>query len=93
MTANNLDTQEIRLLQLINSPISTVLQSHYDVLVQKQRFTTLRADEHAELLQIIEQIEQFDADRVEYLVSLAQLRQVTLGQLMQDLGIQQPEYV
>jgi hypothetical protein len=91
--ANHLDTPESRLLQLINRPVPVTLQSRYDVLAQKQRANTLTADEHTELLQIIEQIEQFDAERVEHLVSLAQLRQVTLGQLMQDLGIQQPEYV
>jgi hypothetical protein len=91
--ANSLNGQESKLLQLINRPVPATLQSRYDLLVQKQRANTLSADEYAELLQVIEQIEQFDAERVQHLVTLAQLRQVSLDQLMQDLGIRQPEYV
>lgn len=91
--ANSLNEQESRLLQLINCPVPAALQSRYDLLEQKQRANTLTADEHAELLQIIEQIEQFDAERVQHLATLAQLRQVSLDKLMHDLGIRQPDYV
>lgn len=52
------------LLQLINRPVPAALQSRYDVLAQKQR-KHLTVDEHTELLQVIEQIEQFDAERVQ----------------------------
>lgn len=91
--ANSLGEQESKLLQLINRPVPATLQSRYDLLTQKQRANTLSADEYTELLQVIEQIEQFDAERVQHLVTLAQLRQVSLDKLMQDLGIRQPEYV
>lgn len=91
--ANSLGEQESKLLQLINRPVPATLQSRYDLLTQKQRANTLNALEYAELLQVIEQIEQFDAERVQHLVTLAQLRQVSLDKLMQDLGIRQPEYV
>lgn len=91
--ANSLNEQESRLLQLINRPVPATVQSRYDLLTQKQRANTLSADEYAELLQVIEQIEQFDAERVQHLVTLAQLRQVSLDKLMQDLGIRQPDYV
>lgn len=91
--ANSLNEQESKLLQLINRPVPVTLQSHYDLLAQKQRTNTLSADEYAELLQVIEQIEKFDAERVQHLVTLAQLRQVSLDKLMQDLGIRQPDYV
>ncbi|UOG90643.1 MAG: hypothetical protein L3K52_10555 [Candidatus Thiothrix sulfatifontis] len=91
--ANSLNEQESRLLQLINRPVPATVQSRYDLLTQKQRANTLSADEYAELLQVIEQIEQFDAERVQHLVTLAQLRQVSLDKLMHDLGIRQPDYV
>lgn len=91
--ANSLSEQESKLLQLINRPVPATLQSRYDLLTHEQRANTLSADEYAELLQILEQIEQFDAERVQHLVTLAQLRQVSLDKLMQDLGIRQPEYV
>ncbi len=91
--ANSLNGQESKLLQLINRPVPATLQSRYDLLAQKQRDNTLKSDEYDELIQCIEQIEQFDAERVQHLVALAQLRQVSLDQLMQDLGLRQPEYV
>ncbi|QQZ29035.1 STAS/SEC14 domain-containing protein [Thiothrix subterranea] len=91
--ANSLNEQESKLLQLINRPVPATLQSHYDLLAQKQRTNTLSADEYAELLQVIEKIENFDVERVQHLVTLAQLRQVSLDKLMQDLGIRQPDYV
>lgn len=90
---NSLGEQESRLLQLINRPVPAAVQSRYDVLAQKQQENTLSEDEYAELLQVIEQIEQFDAERVQHLATLAQLRQVSLDKLMQDLGIRQPDYV
>ncbi|SEA76986.1 hypothetical protein SAMN05660964_02387 [Thiothrix caldifontis] len=85
--ANSLNEQESRLLQLINRPVPTTVQSRYDLLTHKQRANTLSANEYAELLQVIEQIEQFDTERVQHLVTLAQLRQVSLDKLMHDLGI------
>ncbi|OQX11897.1 MAG: hypothetical protein BWK73_16385 [Thiothrix lacustris] len=91
--ANSLGEQESKLLQLINRPVPATLQSRYDLLTQKQRANILNEDEYAELLQLIDQIEQFDAERVQHLVILAQLRQVSLDKLMHDLGIRQPEYV
>lgn len=91
--ANSLNEQESKLLQLINRPVPATLQSHYDLLAQKQRANTLSADEYAELLQVVEKIENFDVERVQHLVTLAQLRQVSLDKLMQDLGIRQPDYV
>lgn len=91
--ANSLNEQESQLLQLINRPVPTVWQNRYDWLTQKQQANTLSAQEDAELLRVIEQIEQFDAERVQHLVTLAQLRQVSLDKLMQDLGIHQPNLI
>ncbi|MGB5598705.1 MAG: hypothetical protein WBM66_08285 [Thiothrix litoralis] len=91
--ANSLSAQETRLLQLINRPVPSALQSRYDALTQQQRADSLTQDEYDELNNIIEQIELFDAERVQHLVNLATLRQVTLDKLMKDLGIHQSDYV
>ncbi|MBO0612934.1 hypothetical protein [Thiothrix fructosivorans] len=91
--ANSLSTQETRLLQLINRPVPSVLQSRYDALIQQQRAGTLTHPQGDELNNVIEQIELFDAERVQHLVSLAALRQVSIDKLMKDLGIRQPDYV
>lgn len=69
------------------------LQQRFDQLTEKKRSHALTDAEQQEYLQVIEQIEQCDATRLEYLVELAELRQIPLRQLMKDLGIQQPEYV
>ncbi|MGF1567543.1 MAG: hypothetical protein ACFCVD_05670 [Nodosilinea sp.] len=47
-------------------------------------------EEHPELLQLIDVVEQADAARIEALVELAQLRGVTLPDLMTQLGLQPP---
>lgn len=91
--ANNLSAQETRLLQLINRPVPSVLQSRYDALIQQQRTGTLTHPQGDELNNVIEQIELFDAERVQHLVSLAALRQVSIDKLMKDLGIRPPDYV
>jgi hypothetical protein len=49
--------------------------------------------EQAELIQITDRIEQLDAERIEYLGELALLRQRSLTEIMQDLGIQPPTCV
>lgn len=92
-SANSLSEQEEKLLQLINRPVPEALQHRYNTLMEQQRQDQISQDEHNELLHLIEQIEQFDLERVQYLVKLAKLRQVSLSTLMKDLGIKAADYV
>lgn len=89
----NLSAQESQLLQQINQPVPQPLQQRFDQLREKKHSYFLTEAEQQEYLWVIEQIEQCDAERLEYLIDLAKLRRIPLRQLMQDLGIQQPEYV
>lgn len=91
--AKSLNAQESYLLQQINQPVPADLQQRFDALTAKKNAGHLSEQEAAERQQVIEAIEQFDAERLQHLASLAKLRQVSLPQLMQDLGIKQPEYV
>ena len=50
----------------------------------------INAEEHQELLGLIDRVEKADADRLQSLIELSQLRQVSLDTVMNQLGIQQP---
>ena len=52
----------------------------------------LNQEEHQELLQVLDQIEQHDVKRLEALAELAQVRNVSIRVLMKDLGIHSPDY-
>lgn len=84
---------ETKLLTQINEPIPSRLQHQYDALIAKRLAETLTDAEYAELLWLTNQVEQLETNRVAALAALARLRQTSLAELMQSLGIQPPEYV
>jgi secreted Zn-dependent insulinase-like peptidase len=86
-----LAARESELLQGINQGLPSDLRQRYHELIAKRDAGTLSTAEHAELLQLTDQVEQREAERLEQLVALAALRQVTVPQLMHDLGIMAPD--
>jgi hypothetical protein len=80
------------LLLKINQGIPANLQSQYQVLRQKREAEMLTETERHVLIQLSNQIEQIGAQRLEALASLAQLRQVSLLDLTEILGIQPMTY-
>ncbi len=91
--AQVLPEEEAQLLQQINQGVPTDLRAQYQVLRAKREAETLTKAEHQSLIKLSCQIEQIGADRLEALATLAQLRQVSLTDLMQTLGIQPVTYV
>ncbi len=91
--AHVLSKEEADLLERINQRVPDDLHAAYQGLRAKREAETLTEAEHDRLIQLSNQIELFGAQRLEALATLAQLRQVSLPQLMQDLGIQSPTYV
>ncbi len=91
--AQVLPEEEAQLLQQINQGVPTDLRAQYQVLRAKREAETLTEAEHQSLIKLSCQIEQIGADRLEALATLAQLRQVSLTDLMQTLGIQPVTYV
>jgi len=91
-TAPCLPEQEALLLEKINQGLSPEVQQRYDNLTAKRHAETLTAEEHQELLRLIDQIEQADAERARALADLAQLRKKSLTTLMDELGIHPPDY-
>lgn len=90
--APSLSKTETELLQRINQGIPARAKKRAEVLIAKRQNETLTAQEHAELIQLTEQIEELEAERVTHLAELARLRQVPLGELLTQLGIQPPDY-
>ena len=81
---------EAALLQQINVGLDPTTWRRYDVLKAKRRAATLTEAEHSELIAIGERIEMANARRVTALIQLAQLRHISLEELMNQLGIQPP---
>lgn len=89
--APRLPKQESILLQQINAGVSDMIQKRYMELQTKLHHETISADEHQELLALIDRIELVDATHLQALLELAQLRQVSLQELMRQLGIRPPQ--
>jgi len=91
--ANILPEEESQLLQKINQGIDPEIRSQYKILREKREAEILTDTEYEMLIKLSNEIEQFSAQRLEYLASLAQLRQVSLSTMMNTLGIPPVMYV
>lgn len=91
--ANVRTLEEAQLLHKINQGIDPELRAQYQTLRAKLEAETLTDAEYNTLIQLSNQIEQFGAQRLEALANLAQLRQVSLSDLMETLGIEPVTYV
>ena len=83
---------EAELLQRIRQPVPDGLRQRYRELIGKRRAETLTPEEHAELMRLTDQMENADAERVRALGQLAQRRNKSLTEVMQELSIQAPPY-
>jgi hypothetical protein len=59
-----------------------------NTLIKKRQGYTITPEELQELIALTDEAEAFDAARLELISELAQLRQVPLDQLIQQLGLQ-----
>ncbi|MBD2181240.1 STAS/SEC14 domain-containing protein [Planktothrix sp. FACHB-1355] len=91
--ANKLPQTEAELLLKINQGITSDTQKRYDEFIAKREAETLTPDEYKELLDLTEQIEKLQAERIEYLAELARLRGTSLTAVMENLGIRTLTYV
>ena len=86
--ARVLPSAEVDLLLQINHPVPASLQARYEALLKRRDSRTLSPAEHEELLQLTDQVELLEAERVKHLIELARLRQISLDDLMQQMGLQ-----
>lgn len=88
-----LPTEQATLLQKINQGLTPNLQERFVHLTEKRQTGSLTTNELAELIHLNQKLEGKTVERLKYLVELAELRQIPLPQLMQELGLDKPNYV
>jgi hypothetical protein len=77
-------SQEAPLLAIIQRRLPPQEQARLNTLRQRSADETITETEHQELIAFIDPIEQMDADRVEAMIQLAQLRKVDLNTIIQE---------
>jgi len=85
--APNLPNSEVELLQKIGQGVPSEVRIRLAELKIKLHEETLTPGEQVELIELTDQIEQADAGRLDNLILLAQLRNVSLDMLMEQLDI------
>ena len=85
--APSLPQQEAELLLSINNAIPTDVQARFNELIAKRDQHQLSAQEQVELLDCVDEIEALEAQRIGHLGELARLRNMTLSELLQQLGL------
>lgn len=90
--ANTLPDDESDLLRAINRGLPAEVHARFHELQAKRHDETISEAEYAELLDLIDQIELWDAERMQYLIRLAQHRNQPVDALLEQLGMrQQPD--
>jgi predicted transcriptional regulator len=87
-----LSQDEALLLQEINQGLPAETWQRYHDLVAKRRAETLTPEEHEELMALTNEVEIWNARRVELVSDLARLRNVSLSRMMDELGLTTPPY-
>jgi len=90
--APSLPKHEADVWQKMNQGPSPEVRRRYAELSAKVREDTITPEEHQELVQLIDQIEWADAERMQAMMAVAQVRQISVDALMQQLGIRPPAY-
>lgn len=83
----HLSQRETELFKKINDAIPLSFWQPYNQLLAKRDVASLTEAEHEELLRLSDELERLNAERMGYLMELAQLRNVSLTDLMDELGI------
>jgi hypothetical protein len=83
----HLSEQESVLMMKINQAIPATLQKRYEDLSTKNRAETITPTEHEELLKVIQKVEIKNAERLENLIELSRMRNISLDALMTQLHL------
>lgn len=89
--APSLSKEETELLAQINDGIPAEILERFQSLRKKQKASTLNQEEQLELSNLVDQIESMEAKRLESMIALASVWNISINQLRERLGIQSPE--
>jgi hypothetical protein len=85
--------QEKRLLAKINQSVLTLAQrQRYQILSEQLALEVIQPTEYAELSLLANEDEALRNERVKSMIELAQLKAISLPQLMQELGLKPIQY-
>lgn len=84
--------KEAILLKKINKSLSVEEIYQFRALNEKRQDGEINENEYQKLLILVEKIEKLNVSRLKYLTNLAQLRNVSVRELMHQLGISLPKY-
>ena len=90
--APSLAKREAELLLKINEGYPVELRKKYEALAGKMQHKTISPTEHREILTLTDRMEALDAKRLEFLLELAQLRNISLDLLLRQLGLTPPAH-
>ena len=85
-------SDEAKLLFQVHRSLSPEIQNRWNTLIEKRDEEKLTPSEYEELLQLTEDVEGLDVQRLEALAQLAIDRGVDLRTVMRQLNIPEPSY-
>jgi hypothetical protein len=85
-----LPAAEATLLERINEGLPEGTWARYEALKKKRDAETLTDAEHAELIRLVNEVELWNARRLEAVAELAKLRGVRFPDLVKQLGLGAP---
>ncbi|MBO0858113.1 MAG: STAS/SEC14 domain-containing protein [Chloracidobacterium sp.] len=86
----NLSEAETRLLLKINQDLPPEARNRMNELIDKRQAGVITSSELEELILLTDQTEEIGAERLKCLIELTALRNITLDELMRQLGINIP---
>lgn len=90
--AKILPKRETELLLKINQGVPDIIKKRFDALSLKMKKQQISIEEQDELRELVDQIELLDAQRLECLIELALLRNMTLEALLSQMGLKKADY-
>jgi hypothetical protein len=90
--AKRLSKKETGLFLKINRTLPEEKQRRYEELKEKMSEETLTKKEHAELLELIEDLQQIWVERWQAVIDLAKLRKIPPQEMMRQLGVDPKKY-
>lgn len=82
-----LSEREAELLMAINQGLPDDAQRRLNKLIRKRRAETITEDELQELIQLTDQAELLNVERLKHLIELSHIRNVPLDDLIEQLGL------
>lgn len=82
-----LSQKETEILKKVNRPVPGEINSRYNNLKEKRDQHRLSAEEHQEIIELTTYLEQHNVERLQALIELAKIRNISLTDLIESLEL------